>query len=390
MPCGRCSTGRSRVSPQVTAPLTLDPASARRLGGAHALLVPFLLKGSTAIILPIITPNETLARMTILSLDPAKPITRRRMATAATVAAQAALAIDNARLYHQQKAFAETIQRALLPRARPDPAGLEVGAVYESAATLDVGGDVYDFLALADGRLAIVLGDVTGHGVDATADMAMAKFVFRSLAREHPEPHDFLAAANEVIAGEIDPGKFITMAYLTLTPAGELRCASAGHPPPRLIHADGRVEAIDCRGLALGIDPGQTYEEAQEQLAPGATVVVYTDGVVEARADGEQYGVERLDALLAAEHGLDPQALAEAVLADCRGFARRARRRLRGRRRRWHPRRTLAGEAPRATASRSSSGIAARARWRPTTRSRRSRQPSPPGPTWSSSTSATG
>ena len=71
--------------------------------------------------------------------------------------------------------------------------GLEVGEVYEPSARVDVGGDVYDFLALDDGRLAVVLGDVTGHGVDATADMAMAKFVFRSLAREHPEPADFLA-----------------------------------------------------------------------------------------------------------------------------------------------------------------------------------------------------
>ena len=72
---------------------------------------------------------------------------------------------------------------------------------------MDVGGDVYDFLALADGRLAVVLGDVTGHGIEATADMAMAKFVFRSLAREHSEPGDFLASANEVVAGEIGAGQ---------------------------------------------------------------------------------------------------------------------------------------------------------------------------------------
>ena len=115
------------------------------------------------------------------------------MATAATIAAQAALAIDNARLYQQQKAFAETIQRALLPRERPDPAGARARGGLRVGGTVDVGGDVYDFLELGDGRLAVVLGDVTGHGVDATADMAMAKFVFRSLAREHPEPHDFLA-----------------------------------------------------------------------------------------------------------------------------------------------------------------------------------------------------
>src|SRR5579862_3018368 len=120
------------------------------------------------------------------------------------------------------------MQRSLLPRSRPEIEGLEVGEVYEPSARVDVGGDVYDFLELDDGRLAVVLGDVTGHGVDATADMAMAKFVFRSLAREHPEPSDFLAAANEVIVDEIAPGKFITMTYVVVDGvAGTVAAASA-------------------------------------------------------------------------------------------------------------------------------------------------------------------
>jgi serine phosphatase RsbU (regulator of sigma subunit) len=305
----------------LTKPLALDQESALRLGGANALLAPFLAKGSTAVVIPIASQVEFLAQLTILSLDPADPIGAETIATATTIAAQAALALDNARLYQQQKAFAETIQRALLPGQRPDIAGFDVGAMYESAARLDVGGDVYDFLELGDGRIAIVLGDVTGHGVDATADMAMAKFVFRSLAREHPEPGDFLAHANEVIAGEIASGKFITMAYLALDPSGRLACASAGHPAPRLAHEDGTVEALDCRGLALGIDGAQTYDQLDADLPPGAAVVLYTDGVVEARSGGELYGVERLDACLAERAGLPAQALAAAVLADCRAFA---------------------------------------------------------------------
>src|SRR5205085_12345911 len=222
-------------------------------------------------------------------------IVQETIATATTIAAQAGLALDNARLYQQQKAFAETIQHALLPGQRPDVPGVDIGAVYESAARLDVGGDVYDFLELGDDRIAIVLGDVTGHGVDATADMAMAKFVFRSLAREHPEPGEFLAHANEVIAGEIAPGKFITMVCLALHPSGRLACASAGHPAPRLVLADGTVEELRCGGLALGIDGEQVYEQLDAKLAHGAAVVVYTDGVVEARSGGELYGVERLD-----------------------------------------------------------------------------------------------
>jgi serine phosphatase RsbU (regulator of sigma subunit) len=305
----------------LTTPLVLDHDSAMRAGGAHALLAPFLAKGSTAVVVPIAAQGELLAQLTILSLDPAAPISAETAATAETIATQAALALDNARLYQQQKAFAETIQRALLPGQRPEIAGFDIGAMYDAAARLDVGGDVYDFLELGDGRIAIVLGDVTGHGVDATADMAMAKFVFRSLAREHPEPADFLAHANQVIAGDIAPSKFITMVYLALHTSGRLACASAGHPAPRLVLEDGTVEALSCGGLALGIDDGQVYEQLDAELARGAAVVLYTDGVVEARSGGELYGTERLDACLGGRAGLPAQALAAAVLADCRAFA---------------------------------------------------------------------
>jgi serine phosphatase RsbU (regulator of sigma subunit) len=301
--------------------MMLDAVTAERLGGAHSLLIPFLLNGSTAALLPIATATDLLAQLTILSLDPATPISVETLATARTIAQQAALAIDNARLYQQQKLFAETMQQSLLPREKPSVAGLEVGAVYESAAQVDVGGDVYDFLELRDGRLAVVLGDVTGHGIDATADMAMAKFVFRSLAREHSEPSAFLAAANEVVVGEIAIGKFITMAYVTIDPGGEVLCASAGHPEPRLVAPDGTVTGLACGGLALGIDAPQTYEQVSAQLAPGGAVVLYTDGVIESRAGRELFGAERLDELLAATVGRPAQKIADEVLAACRGFA---------------------------------------------------------------------
>jgi serine phosphatase RsbU (regulator of sigma subunit) len=307
--------------PRAWEPVVLTPATAARLGGAQALLVPFLEKGSTAAILPIATPAEVLAQLTILSLDPAAPISPDTVATATTIAAQAALAIDNARLYQQQKAFSETIQRALLPRDQPHIPGLELGARYESAARVDVGGDVYDFLELADGRLAVVLGDVTGHGIDATADMAMAKFVFRSLAREHSEPSGFLAHANDVVASEIAVGKFITMAYVTIDPRGEVRAASAGHPTPRLVLPDGNVRPLECGGLALGIDAPQTYDEVRAELPVGASVVLYTDGVVESRVGRELWGTERLDAALAAGRDLPAEELARSVLEETRAFS---------------------------------------------------------------------
>jgi serine phosphatase RsbU (regulator of sigma subunit) len=302
-------------------PLVLDAAMAERLE-AHRLLVPFLEKGSTAVVVPIATPTELLGTLMLLSLDRERPITEETSEIALSVATQAALAIDNARLYQQQKEFADKMQYALLPRSQPRLSGLELGHVYESSARVDVGGDFYDFLPLPDGRLAVCLGDVTGHGIDAAADMAMAKYVFRLLAREHPDPAEFLGAANQVVCGEVESGKFISMLYLTIAPEGELACASAGHPPPLLVHPNGRVQAVEAGGLVLGIDAGQEYEEARALLGEGAIVVLYTDGVVEARREGELYGRERLEQVLSEHRMSSPDELVRAVVADCRSFSR--------------------------------------------------------------------
>jgi serine phosphatase RsbU (regulator of sigma subunit) len=300
--------------------ILLDPRSAASLGPAHEPLVPFLEKGSTAAVIPLATQAEILGTLTLVSLDPDRPIDGATLEAASSIAGQAALALDNARLYQQQKQFADSMQRSLLPREQPQADGLDVGAVYASSARMEVGGDVYDFLELADGRLAVVLGDVTGHGIDAAADMAMAKFVFRSLAREHPEPSEFLAAANEIVLEEIGDGKFITMLYVTADGgAGEVACASAGHPSPRIVRA-GAVEPLGLHGLALGIEGGQAYEAERVTLAPGDAAVLFTDGLLEARREGELYGEERLDASLAKHASLPAEELAVALVEDCRAF----------------------------------------------------------------------
>ena len=295
----------------------------RRRGGQYLpALVPFLEKGWTAAVVPVALPTEVVASLGVFSFRPGDPLSQQTVEAATALATQAALAIDNARLYQQQKQFADTMQRSLLPRSRPVIEGLEVGEVYEPSARVDVGGDLYDFLALDDGRLAVVLGDVTGHGVDATADMAMAKFVFRSLAREHPEPADFLAAANDVICSEIGSGKFISMSYVVVDGlTGRVSGASAGHPAPRIVLPGGSTRSLEAHGLVLGIDGGQEYAESGADLPPGASLVLYTDGVVEARRDGELYGDDRLDALLAERHDLPARALAVAVAENAREFA---------------------------------------------------------------------
>jgi len=304
-------------------PLLLDAATARGLGPAHEPLIPFLEKGSTAAVIPLESPQEeVLGTLTLLSLDAEKPISHRTLQAALSLAGPAALAFDNARLHQERQEFTETMQRSLLPQNKPELPGLDVGHVYAPATRVEVGGDVYDFLVLADGRLAVVLGDVSGHGIDAAADMAMAKFVFRSLVRDHPEPADLLAAANEVVIGEVGFGRFITMLYLTIDPStGEVECACAGHPPPRLVSPDGTVAQAVVSGLALGVESAQTYAPALLRLEPGCAAVLYTDGLLEARRAGELYGDRRLDRALTRHAGLAASELARTLVEDCHAFA---------------------------------------------------------------------
>lgn len=306
---------RSR-RPVVLAPGTAAPED------VHRVLDPFLRQGATAAVIPLATPGEVLGTLTLVSFDADRPVDREGVETALAVGAQAALAIDNARLYEQQKDFAETMQRSLLPRELPRVRGLELGHVYESSARLDVGGDLYDFVELEGGRLAVIVGDVLGKGVEAAADMAMTKFSFRVLARAGAKPGSFLESLNDVVADELDPGEFVTAVYALIDPSARMVwCACAGHPPARLVRPGGRVRPLGASGLVLGIEPGQEYRSERVDLEPGSAIVLYTDGVLEARRGGELYGMERLDEVLAANHALGAQELADAILADCRSFS---------------------------------------------------------------------
>jgi serine phosphatase RsbU (regulator of sigma subunit) len=303
-------------------PLPLDAARAAELGPGYDVLVPFLERGSTAALVPIMSMDELLATLTLVSIDATRPISGEALETALPLAAQAALALDKARLSQQQRQFFDTMQRSLLPESAPDAPELEIGHRYESSARLDIGGDVYDLMTLPDGRLAAVIGDVTGHGIEAAADMAMVKFLFRALAREHSRPGNFLARANEVVVGEITSGKFVTMAYVIIDPArGFVACAAAGHPSPRLVRPDGTVSPLPAGGLALGVESRQEYDDIEEPFPPGAAVVLYTDGVLEARCGGQVYGEERLDGVLARRASLPADELAGAILAECSDYA---------------------------------------------------------------------
>jgi serine phosphatase RsbU (regulator of sigma subunit) len=201
----------------------------------------------------------------------------------------------------QELRIARLIQQTLLPKTLPQLPGYDVAAYYQPAS--EVGGDFYDFLELEDGRLGLVMGDATGHGMPAAVLMASARSVLRAVAqRGGAAPGQALAEANEVLYHDSPPNMFVTCFYAILDPAeGRLRYANAGHNLPCCRH-EGPVTELGARGMPLGLMPGMDYEEKEAVLALGECVLFYSDGLIEAHNPrGEMFGTRRLRSLLA-EH----------------------------------------------------------------------------------------
>jgi serine phosphatase RsbU (regulator of sigma subunit) len=199
----------------------------------------------------------------------------------------------------QELRVARLIQQTLLPKSVPGLAGYDVAAYYGPAR--EVGGDFYDFLELEDGRLGLVVGDATGHGVPAALMMANTQSVLRAVAqRGGSEPGRILAEVNEVLLAYIPPSMFVTCFYAILDPkSGTLRYANAGHDLPYLWHGCD-CEELRARGMPLGLMPGMSYEEKEMVLDTGEGVLFYSDGLVEAHnPEGEMFGFPRLRALIA-------------------------------------------------------------------------------------------
>ena len=215
----------------------------------------------------------------------------------------------------QDLLLARDIQQGLLLEAIPRLPGWEVSAV--SLPARDLGGDLYDFLPLANGMHGIMIGDVSGKGLPAALRMAVARTVFRHEARHGRAPGSTLAAVNRGVISEIPQG-MVTMLYVMLdTYRGLLRIANAGHNYPVLLN--GQVHEVELSGLPLGVVGDSDYDEVCATLRPGDTVLLYTDGVVEATsAAGELFGYERLEQLLHANDGLKPRALVATLLHELR------------------------------------------------------------------------
>ena len=202
----------------------------------------------------------------------------------------------------QELRVARLIQQTLLPKEVPNLEGWEVSAYYQPARA--VGGDFYDFLYFPDGLVGLVVGDVTDKGVPAALVMATTRTLLRGAAERLVAPGQVLQRVNELLHVDIPAKMFVTCLYALLDPAtGHLRYANAGHDVPYRRTADGVVE-LRATGMPLGLMPGMQYEEKETTLAPGESILFYSDGLVEAHSPtGDMFGFPYLRELMADHPG---------------------------------------------------------------------------------------
>jgi len=218
----------------------------------------------------------------------------------------------------QELQVARRIQQELLPEATPELDGWRIATYYGPAR--EVGGDFYDFLELEDGRLGLILGDATGHGMPAALVMATTRGMLRAVVQSLESPGEVLARVNEALVADIPPSTFVTCFYGILDPeSGRLRYANAGHNLPCRRH-NGQADELRARGMPLGLMPGMFYEEKEAALEVGDSTLFYSDGLVEAHdPKGEMFGFPRLRRLVA-EHDAEEGSLVDFLMDELRFF----------------------------------------------------------------------
>ncbi|MCK1795633.1 SpoIIE family protein phosphatase [Streptomyces sp. XM4193] len=236
---------------------------------------------------PLRARGKSLGTLTFVYHREGEAVASRRLLD--DLARRAALAIDTTMAYEQRRHHVQQLQRHLLPDSLPEWPAAELGAVYEVAdSSLEVGGDFYDAVVDRDGCLAVMIGDVCGRGAEAAALTGLARHTLRTLLEDGTAPAEALQRLNTVLMGQ-STTRFITAAVAVFCagPDGTqlARVAAAGHPPPLVRRADGRTEEAAVSGLLLGVEPRIEPGTVELTLTSGDCVVLFTDGLTEARSE---------------------------------------------------------------------------------------------------------
>ncbi len=267
---------------------SMTPAFLRNIAqaGEHFELMR-RLRYHTAIVVPLIARQHALGTLSLLRMDGSPSYNQDDLVLAEELARRAAMAIDNARLFEATRHIARTLQASLLPQALPSIPGVRLAGRYRAAAAdQEVGGDFYDAFAIGEDRWGIVIGDVCGKGPEAAALTALARYTIRALRDRAPA--EVLSALNDAVLREGDAAHRFLTAVFAVAQARDgllhIELAAGGHPPPVILRDDGSVEQVEVGGPLVGVIEDLRYTPTGCVLAPGDTMVLYTDGLTDARA----------------------------------------------------------------------------------------------------------
>ncbi|MFA3878070.1 SpoIIE family protein phosphatase [Streptomyces sp. MMCC 100] len=257
------------------------------------------LGAGSAVVAPLRARRRIFGALTLARSPGGRPFTEEDLTLVDDLVHSLALGVDNARLYQDTRSIAERLQRSLLP-VLPEVEGLRLAARYAaSSTTAQVGGDWYDSFVVPGGNTAVIIGDVTGHDLDAAIAMSQLRSMLRGIAVDHEEPPAEVLRRLDLANHSLHREATATCVYgLVKGPAHgpwELTHSSAGHPPPLLTTRDGRARYLDGgAGMLLGMDPDAARRTARDALPAHSTLLLYTDGLVERRDEPLDDALERL------------------------------------------------------------------------------------------------
>jgi PAS domain S-box-containing protein len=288
------------------------------------------LRPSSGFAVPLSARGHVLGVLVLVRTEGSPSFSPEDLDLVTEIGRRAGSLLDNARLYAERRSIADTLQRSLLPPDLPEVPGLEIGARYLAAAPgTTVGGDFYDVFEIDLEHCGVVIGDVVGKGPDAAAMMALSRYTVRTAALTESRPSSLLATLNDAILRQMPEPMFCTACFVRIHryhDSVRATICSGGHPLPLLLKVDGRVHEAGEPGTLLGVFPDPLLPDAALDLERGDALVFYTDGVTDERADGVEFGEERLRRLLTTLAGAPAQEIAHAVEAAVVEFATEAQR----------------------------------------------------------------
>ncbi|MCW2991090.1 MAG: hypothetical protein JWM73_1684 [Solirubrobacterales bacterium] len=291
-------TGVSELYPEVSRDMVeASAADARHLELLRALDM------TSVLIVPMTAGDRTIGTISFVTTEGRRRLGEADRDLAEELGRRAGVAVDNARVHRERSRIAATLQRSLLPPRLPVVPGITLAARFRAAGESNqVGGDFYDLFPVQDGWM-VVIGDVTGKGPGAAAITSLARYTIRTAAMYEPDPAGVMRRLNEVLLADADSPQMCTAACLRITPsAGErpigVELVCAGHPPPYLLRGPGHLEELCRPGPLLGAFGRADWQPLSLDLHPGDGIVLYTDGVTDARGTEGLFGQERLEAVL--------------------------------------------------------------------------------------------